>query len=184
MLDVAIIGAGAAGLTAALYAKLYQLETICIGDKIGGKLVTAPFIIDYHYGFSIRREGPGILLGFGRKNEASTFSTHSDWDLVPEVAERAVHRAPVLDDALITRAYAGLYEMTPDQTGIISPVPGVEGLYVIAGFSGHGFMHGPIGGQLMAELIADGQAHTVDIAPLSIERFVQGKTSVEVMTFV
>lgn len=150
-------------------------------DKIP---METPFIIDYHYGFSIRREGPGILLGFGRKDEGSTFSTHPDWDLVPEVAERAVHRAPVLDDALITRAYAGLYEMTPDQTGIISAVPGVEGLYVIAGFSGHGFMHGPIGGQLMAELIADGRAHTVDVSPLSLDRFARGKTAVEVMTFV
>ena len=55
--------------------------------------------------------------------------------------------------------------MTPDQTGIVSAVPGVEGLHVIAGFSGHGFMHGPIAGQLMAELIADGRASTIDIAP-------------------
>ena len=47
MLDLIIIGSGAAGLTAALYAKLYQLEAICIGDKLGGKLVTAPLIVDY-----------------------------------------------------------------------------------------------------------------------------------------
>jgi glycine/D-amino acid oxidase-like deaminating enzyme len=41
--------------------------------------------------------------------------------------------------------------------GIISAVPGMTGLHVVAGFSGHGFMHGPIAGQLMAELIADGR---------------------------
>jgi glycine/D-amino acid oxidase-like deaminating enzyme len=82
------------------------------------------------------------------------------------------------------RAYAGLYEMTPDQTGIVSAVPGVTGLHVIAGFSGHGFMHGPIAGQLMAELVADGRAHTVDIAPLDLDRFRRGETPVEVMTFV
>ncbi len=184
----------AAGCWSGVVGKLAGIE-VPVTPRRRCKFITAPFpaekipmktpfIIDQHYGFSIRREGPGILLGFGRKGEASTFSTHADWDLVPEVAERAVHRAPVLDDALITRAYAGLYEMTPDQTGIISGVPGVEGLYVVAGFSGHGFMHGPIAGRLMAELIADGHAHTVDITPLSIERFVQGKTSVEVMTFV
>ena len=48
----------------------------------------------------------------------------------------------------------------------MSAVPDVEGLYVIAGFSGHGFMHGPIAGRLMAELVADGRASTLDIAPL------------------
>jgi len=82
------------------------------------------------------------------------------------------------------RAWAGLYEMTPDQMGIISQVPEVAGLHVLAGFSGHGFMHGPIAGQLMAELIADGRAYTVDIAPLDIERFKRAEVSVEVMTFV
>jgi sarcosine oxidase subunit beta len=54
---------------------------------------------------------------------------------------------------------------------------------VVAGFSGHGFMHGPIAGQLMAELIVDGQASTVDADPLSLERFARGETSVESLTF-
>ena len=91
---------------------------------------------------------------------------------------------PALADATIMRAWAGLYEMTPDQMGIISAVPGMAGLHVVAGFSGHGFMHGPIAGQLMAELIADGRAQTVDIAPLDIGRFERGPVAVEVMTFV
>jgi sarcosine oxidase subunit beta len=74
--------------------------------------------------------------------------------------------------------------MTPDQTGIVSAVPGVAGLYVIAGFSGHGFMHGPIAGQLMAELITNGQTTTLDIAALGLERFARGETVVEPLTFV
>jgi sarcosine oxidase subunit beta len=73
--------------------------------------------------------------------------------------------------------------MTPDQTGIVSAVPGVAGLHVIAGFSGHGFMHGPIAGQLMAELIADGRASTVDAAPLRLERFARGEANLEPLTF-
>ncbi len=54
---------------------------------------------------------------------------------------------------------------------------------MIAGFSGHGFMHGPIAGQLMAELVADGRASTLDIAPLSIERFARGESHLEPLTF-
>ncbi len=73
--------------------------------------------------------------------------------------------------------------MTPDQTGILGAAPGVSGLHVIAGFSGHGFMHGPIAGQLMAEVILDGRATTVDIASLALERFARGELSVESLTF-
>jgi sarcosine oxidase subunit beta len=97
--------------------------------------------------------------------------------------ERVVRRAPVLADARLMRTWTGLYEMTPDQTGIVSAVPGVAGLHVIAGFSGHGFMHGPIAGQLMAELITEGRATTVDARALALERFARGETSLEPLTF-
>jgi sarcosine oxidase subunit beta len=143
-----------------------------------------PFVIDPHLGLSLRREGAGLLLGIGRKDEPSTFDTAPDWGLSAPLVERAIHRAPPLAEARLMRAWAGLYEMTPDQTGIVSPVSGVTGLYVIAGFSGHGFMHGPIAGQLMAELIVDGRPTTLDIAPLSIDRFARGEATLEPLTFV
>jgi sarcosine oxidase subunit beta len=142
-----------------------------------------PFVIDPHLGISLRREGAGILLGIGRRAEVGSFSTVLDWSLAEPLVERAVRRAPVLAEAQLMRTWTGLYEMTPDQTGIVSAVPGVAGLFVIAGFSGHGFMHGPIAGQLMAELIADGRASTVDIAPLGLERFARGETNLEPLTF-
>jgi sarcosine oxidase subunit beta len=184
----------AAGCWSGLVGRLAGAE-IPIVPRRRCKLITAPvpaeripletpFIIDHHDGFSIRREGPGIMVGYGRKGEASTFDTSPDLDLISSVAERAVRRLPALEDAPVMRAWAGLYEMTPDQMGIVSAIPGLDGFHVIAGFSGHGFMHGPIAGQLMAELIADGRARTVDIAPLDIERFRRGPTPVEVMTFV
>jgi sarcosine oxidase subunit beta len=143
-----------------------------------------PFVIDQVLGFSLRREGPGVLFGYSRKEQQSSFDTAPEWDLVPELVEKVVRRAPVLADAQIMRAWAGLYEMTPDQQGIISAVPGADGLYALAGFSGHGFMHGPIAGQLMAELIADGRAHTVDVSALSLARFARSPAAVEVMTFI
>ncbi len=142
-----------------------------------------PFVIDPHRGISMRREGPGILLGFSRREEGVSFDTRPDWTLAEPLVEHAVHRVPPLADARLVRVWAGLYEMTPDQTGIVSAVPGVEGAYVIAGFSGHGFMHGPIAGQLMAELITEGRASTVDIAPLGLERFARGDTPIEPLTF-
>jgi sarcosine oxidase subunit beta len=143
-----------------------------------------PFVIDPHRNFSLRREGPGLLLGHGRRDEPDSFNTAIDRTLEPRVVERAIHRAPALADAALMRAWAGLYEMTPDQTGIVSAVPGVSGLHVIAGFSGHGFMHGPIAGQLMAEMLVHGRAVTMDAAALDLARFARGETHVEPLTFV
>ena len=57
---------------------------------------------------------------------------------------------------------------------ILGPISAVRGLYVVSGFSGHGFMHGPIAGLLIAEQILDGTAHTVDIHQLRWERFAEG----------
>jgi sarcosine oxidase subunit beta len=143
-----------------------------------------PFIIDPHRNFSMRREGPGLLLGHGRAGEPETFDTQVDRSLEAGVITRAIHRAPALADAALMGAWAGLYEMTPDQTGIASAVPGVPGLHVIAGFSGHGFMHGPIAGQLMAEILVHGRAVTMDAGPLDMGRFARGEAHVEPLTFV
>jgi sarcosine oxidase subunit beta len=145
---------------------------------------TTPFVIDPHRNFSLRREGAGLLLGHGNRHEPDSFNTEIDKSLESGVVERAIHRAPVLAEAKLMRAYAGLYEMTPDQTGIVSAVPGVDGLHVIAGFSGHGFMHGPIAGQLMAEMLVHGRALTMDASPLDLARFARGEAHVEPLTFV
>src|SRR5262249_24144664 len=143
-----------------------------------------PFVIDPNRNFSLRREGPGLLLGHGRRDEPDSFNTEVDRSLEPRVVERAIHRAPALADAELMRAWAGLYEMSPDQTGIVSAVPGVAGLSVIAGSNGHGFLHGPIAGQLMAEMLVPGRAVTMDATPLDLARFARGEAHVEPLTFV
>ena len=74
-------------------------------------------------------------------------------------------------------------DMTPDGNAIMGPIPGLQRAYVAAGFSGHGFMHSPATGQVMAELILDGEARSVDIAPLSVERFARGEWLSEALVF-
>ena len=73
--------------------------------------------------------------------------------------------------------------MTPDELVIVGPVPGVGGLFVAAGFSGHGFMHAPAIGKLMAELILDGKASTIDISARSLDRFRTGRVFPERAAF-
>src|ERR1700730_14053737 len=183
----------AAGAWSAAVGRLAGVE-IPVSPLRRSKFITAPFpfdripeatpfVIDPHQGISVRREGAGLLLGIGRKEEAGSFRTDVDWSLTTPLIERVVHRVPPLADASLLKGWAGLYEMTPDQTGIIGAAPGVAGLHVIAGFSGHGFMHGLVAGQLMSEVILDGRATTVDIARLAPERFARGELSVEPLTF-
>ena len=66
---------------------------------------------------------------------------------------------------------AGLYEMTPDAHPLIGRLAPFDNAYIVAGFSGHGFMHGPIAGKLLAEVMLDGHAHTIDITSLDPNRF-------------
>lgn len=133
-----------------------------------------PFVIDFHLSLYFHWESGGILTGMSNPNETFGFKTSVDpeWTLVH--LEHAVWRLPPLADAELQTQWAGLYEVTPDHNPIIGRVPLVEGLYAVTGFSGHGFMHGPIAGLLMAEEILDGGAHTVDITPLRYERFAEG----------
>ena len=67
--------------------------------------------------------------------------------------------------------YGALYAITPDWHPILDRLPGIEGAYCAAGFSGHGFKLSPIVGQLMAELVVDGQAKTLDVTALRLARF-------------
>ncbi len=83
--------------------------------------------------------------------------------------EQALRRAPILGEARIIRGWAGLYAITPDHNPILGRTP-VENFYVACGFSGHGFMHSPAVGKLLAELISGEEPH-LDTTPLSLERF-------------
>ena len=80
---------------------------------------------------------------------------------------------PLLEKAGLASHWAGLYEVTPDAHPIIGCVS--KNYFVVAGFSGHGFMHGPASGLLLSEEILDGKAHTLDISSLSYARFGEGK---------
>jgi sarcosine oxidase subunit beta len=64
--------------------------------------------------------------------------------------------------------------MTPDHHAIIGRAPGVEGLYLANGFSGHGVMHSPATGKIISELVLGGQPSIEDASTLRAERFAEG----------
>ncbi len=133
-----------------------------------------PFIIDFAQSLYFHPEGPGLLTGMSNPNENPGFDQNIDpeWELIH--MEAAINRLPLLENAGLASRLAGLYEVTPDAHPIIGKTP-IEGYYIVSGFSGHGFMHGPIAGKLMAEIILDGQATTMDISMLDFARFKEGR---------
>jgi sarcosine oxidase subunit beta len=133
-------------------------------------------VIDAETSFYFHREGDGVLMGMGRPNERPSFDTTPDERfIVEELLPTAVRVFPPLAEAGIAGTWAGLYEMTPDRHPIVGEAPGVGGLFLANGFSGHGFQHAPVVGKLLAELIVEGRAETVDISSLALERFSIGE---------
>jgi sarcosine oxidase subunit beta len=130
-----------------------------------------PFVIDFATGLYFHREGEGILTGQANRDEPPGFDERVDLQWEQQHLAAAIRRMPLLEHAGLAHHWAGLYEMTPDAHPLIGRLSPLENAYVVAGFSGHGFMHGPIAGKLLAELILEGRTRTLDISVLSPDRF-------------
>lgn len=152
---------------------------IAVTAPIDGIPENFPFTVFFPDSLYFHREGRGILTG--RSNHDETPGFRLEVDPVWEEAHltEAVRRMPILGEAGLMSRWAGLYEVTPDAQPILGGIRDVDGLYVMAGFSGHGFMHGPAAGLLMAEEIVDGKAHTIDIEPFRFDRFAEGDLAPE-----
>ena len=129
-----------------------------------------PFVIDFAQSLYFHREGTGVLTGMSNPDEKPGFDQTIDgeWELV--AMQAAAERMPMLETAGRQTGWAGLYEVTPDAHPIFGETP-IDGFYLIGGFSGHGFMHGPIAGKLMTERILEGKSYTVDVSSLDLARF-------------
>ncbi len=95
-------------------------------------------------------------------------------DAVIEVGEQVAARFPAYAEAGLASSWTGVYDVTPDWNPVLGAVPGVEGLLVAFGFSGHGFKLSPAVGRLVAQL-ALAQPTEVSAEPYAIERFAQGR---------
>ena len=140
-----------------------------------------PFTFDVSSGFYLRKEGRGILMGLTNPDEPSSERIDVDWAWLDTVLEAGISRFPMLEDARLAekKCWAGLYEVTPDHMPVLGRHPDLPNYVDASGFSGHGVMHAPATGLLMAEEILDGRALTIDIDALRITRFAQAAAAVE-----
>ncbi len=138
---------------------------------------TMPMTIFTTDGFHLRvRDGRILLLWPTPGVPGRPFDTTVDEEWVEAVVAKARRRVPIVRRAAIDRdaCWAGLYEVSPDKHAILGAAPGCPNLFLVNGCSGHGVMHAPALGQLLAEVMSDGAGPTLDVSPLRPSRFLEG----------
>jgi sarcosine oxidase subunit beta len=140
--------------------------------------VRTPSVYDFVNGLSYRPEGDGQVMAEGNSYykgplDPDAYPSKPSDAYIEDVAVRLERSMPRLGLGEARGGWAGLLEGTPDFHPIMGAAPGVEGLLMCCGFSGHGFKEAPVTGRLIAELILDGRA-SLDIAPLAFDRFRRG----------
>jgi sarcosine oxidase subunit beta len=138
---------------------------------------TSPMVIDMSNGFHFRPEGRGFLMAWNDPEETPGYKMDFEPSFVEKILTRAANRVPVFENLAVNpkRAWAGLYEMTPDHHSILGPAPGIAGLFFANGFSGHGVMHAPATGRILSDLILTGRTTVVeDSSILAADRFAKG----------
>jgi len=138
---------------------------------------SAPMIIDMSNGFHFRPESLGFLLAWNDPEETPGFKTDFEPAFIEKILTRAANRVPMFENLAVNpkRAWAGLYEMTPDHHPILGEARAAPGFYLANGFSGHGVMHAPATGKILSDLILTGNCDLVDTALLGLSRFAEGR---------
>ena len=138
---------------------------------------SSPMVIDMSNGFHFRPEGRGFLLAWNDPEEIPGYKTDFEPTFIEKILTRAANRVPCFENLAVNpkRAWAGLYEMSPDHHAILGPGPSVPGFFLANGFSGHGVMHAPATGKIVSDLILKGTTELIDAKVLSFERFAKGE---------
>jgi len=136
-------------------------------------------IEDLAQGFYVRPEAGNTVLAGVLEEEAEqivspdAFDRGVDLDFVERVGQMWARRYPGAQDAEVRRGYASLYDITPDWQPVLGAVDGIGGLYIAAGFSGHGFKLSPGLGEVLAAIIA-GETAGIDVSMFRLSRFAEG----------
>jgi sarcosine oxidase subunit beta len=138
-----------------------------------------PLTIDLTTGFYLHSEGEGIVSGLAEAPEVpdAPATLGVDWDELPILVERLIHRLPQLEAANVTHAWAGLIETTPDDNPVVGWTH-LANVYTVAGFSGHGMSLAPgLAPHIAAEVRGGTPSLPLDIYRL--ERFESGTVEPE-----
>ncbi|MET0449586.1 MAG: FAD-binding oxidoreductase, partial [Aeromicrobium sp.] len=186
--DLVVVAAGwwsatlLAGLGIDFPVEAYRSELLVV--DAGVPLPDLPVVSDLVSLQYCRLEGQGQFL-VGNSDHADFGSKLVDPDRYSNIAseasiggyaEKLMHRFPGFPDPSVTHTYAGVYDVPPDWNPVIGPVGGIEGLVLCAGFAGHGFKISPAVGDLVADIVLEGDSTDADIpaSDFRLERFAEG----------
>jgi sarcosine oxidase subunit beta len=127
-----------------------------------------PMTIEAETGFHFRRSGDRLVLAMVDPVPRWGWEAEVDETLFGDRRARLVRRYSAAADARIERAWAGLYDMTPDAHPILGRI--ADNVFAACGFSGHGFMQSPAVGRALAEEILEGES-SFDLSPYRLDRF-------------
>lgn len=134
-----------------------------------------PMVISFHYHFYCQQTPHGsFIMGVGDPTEPISFNIKSSWKFLEDCAAQVTHALPLLKKLRIVRQWGGLYDMSPDRNPIIDEMEGVSGLYMVAGFSGHGFMVAPKTAIIIAQKLT-GEKPDIDVNLFSAKRYKTGE---------
>lgn len=161
----------------------YRSELLIV--DAGEPLPNLPVVSDLVSLQYCRLEGAGQFL-VGNSDHADFQKKFVDPDNYSNIAgeasietyaEKVMHRFPGFPEPSVTHTYAGVYDVPPDWNPVIAPVAGIDGLILSAGFAGHGFKISPAVGDLVADLVFEGDSTDPDIpaSDFRLERFAEGK---------
>ncbi|NLJ58842.1 MAG: FAD-binding oxidoreductase [Tissierellia bacterium] len=162
------------GIDVPVYSERHQ---ILVTEPV--EPIQDPMVMSFGLNFYIQQSPEGtFIMGRGDETEPRDLRITSSWQFLEEMAKSIDEVLPPISKLRIIRQWAGLYNMTPDKQPIYDKAENVEGFYMAFGYSGHGFMFGPITGIVMAEMIM-GEEPTIDVSMLNLNRFKTGKLLLE-----
>jgi sarcosine oxidase subunit beta len=139
---------------------------------------THPAIADTMLGTYMRPEHGDLtihgLLAYEEVVDPDHYNEGADAGEILRNAELIAHRFPVMEHGLAMGGYSGLYDATPDHQPVLGVIPEYQGLYADFGWSGHGFKHSPVIGDILSDVVLHGKAQDYDLAPFRWTRFREG----------
>ncbi len=162
------------GLDIPVYSERHQ---ILVTEPV--EPMQEPMVMSFGLNFYVQQSPEGsFIMGRGDSNEPRDLRITSSWHFIEEMAKTIDSILPPISKLRVVRQWAGLYNMTPDKQPIYDKAENVEGFYLAVGFSGHGFMFGPITGIVMSEMIL-GEKPSIDVSMLNLSRFKTGNLLLE-----
>jgi sarcosine oxidase subunit beta len=152
-----------------------QSKYLFLSEPISERLLE-PLVVLVDRHFAAKHLASGRVLAADLTASGSVEANEQEWRThVRSTIEQAL---PVLSFVPFGVVAEGIYDMTPDHQPIVCEVGDEEGLWVAAGFSGHGFMMAPVIGRMVAEAICEKRIDPL-LEQLHLGRFAEGAVEME-----